>query len=92
VLFIYILHELKGPISLLTNFIYHMLNADKMVTCTFCRIKEFKQIISECVLNKWKKGRDPPSMIKRPKARILELEMKIKYPMDTRAEGSKKHC
>jgi hypothetical protein len=36
-----------------------------MVTCTFCRIKGFKLIISKCVLKKWKKVREPPSMIKR---------------------------
>jgi hypothetical protein len=92
VLFIYILHELKGPVALLTNFVYHMLNYDKMVTCTFCRIKGFKHINSECVLKKWKKVREPPAMIKRLKARIPELVMQRQSPTDARAEGSKKHC
>jgi hypothetical protein len=35
VLFIKILHELKGYVELLTNFVYHTLNYEKMVTCTF---------------------------------------------------------
>jgi hypothetical protein len=57
------------------NFVYHMINSNKMVTCTFCIIKEFKHINSECVLTKWKKAREPKAMIKRSKARILELVM-----------------
>jgi hypothetical protein len=75
VLFIYILHELKGPIALLTNCVCHMLNSDKMITCTFCRINGFKHINSLCVLNKWKKDMDPPSVINSSMARILELVM-----------------
>jgi hypothetical protein len=78
--------------GIIANFVYHMLNSDKMVTCTFCRIKGFKHIISECVLKKWKKARGPPTVIKRSKARILELEMQRQNPMDTRDEGRKKHC
>jgi hypothetical protein len=75
VLIIYIIHDLKGSVALLTNFIYHILNSEKMVTCTFCRIKGFKLIISKCVLNKLKKMGEPPAMIKRSKARIPQLAM-----------------
>jgi hypothetical protein len=57
------------------NFFYHMHNSNKMVACTFCRIKGSKHINSECVLRKWKKAREPPAMIRRPKARIPELVM-----------------
>jgi hypothetical protein len=46
-----------------------------MATCTFCRIREFRHISLECTLNKMKKAREPPSMIRRPKAKILELVM-----------------
>jgi hypothetical protein len=61
-----------------------MLNSNKMVTCTFCRIKGFKHISSECVFNKWKKEREFPAMIRRPKVRIPELVMQRQNPTDTR--------
>jgi hypothetical protein len=54
-----------------------MHNSKKMVTFTFCRIKGLKHIISRCVFRKWKKAREPPVMIRRPKDRILELVMQI---------------
>jgi hypothetical protein len=62
-----------------------------MVACTFYRIKGFKHISSECVLNKWKKAREPPTMIRRLMARIPELVMQRQIPMDTREEESRKH-
>jgi hypothetical protein len=62
-----------------------------MVTCTFCRIKGFKHISSRCVLIKWKKVRKPPVIIRRPKARIPELVMQRKSPMDARVKESNKH-
>jgi hypothetical protein len=61
-----------------------------MVACTFCRIKGFKHINSGCVLRKWKKAREPPVMIRRPKARILELVMQRQSPMDAREKESRK--
>jgi len=70
VLIIYILHELKGSIILLKIYVYHVLYSKKMVTYTLFRIKGFKLIILECVLNKWNKEREPPAMIKRLKVTI----------------------
>jgi hypothetical protein len=43
------------------------------------------------VFKKWKKERDIPAMIKRPKVKISELVMQRQNPTDTRVEGSKKH-
>jgi hypothetical protein len=62
-----------------------------MVSCTFCRIKGLKHIISGCVLRKRKKVREPLVMIRRPKARILELVMQRQSPMDAREKDSRKH-
>jgi hypothetical protein len=62
-----------------------------MVACTFCRIKGFKHVSSECVFKKWKKAREPPTMIRRPKARIPELVMQRQSPMDAREKESRKH-
>jgi hypothetical protein len=62
-----------------------------MVTCTFCRIKRFKHIISEWRFKRYKKVREPPSMIERSKARIPELVMQRQIPMDAREKESKKH-
>jgi hypothetical protein len=62
-----------------------------MVACTFCRIKGFEQVSSECVLNKWNKVRDPPTMIRRLKARIPELVMQRQSPMDARGKERRKH-
>jgi hypothetical protein len=67
-------------------------NSEKMVTCTFFIINGFKLIRSKCLLNKWKKVREPPTMIKRSKARIPNLAMQRQNPMDARVEGRKKHC
>jgi hypothetical protein len=67
-----------------------MHNSNKMVACTFCRIKGLKHISSGCVLRKWKKVREPPVMIRRPKARIPELVMQIQSPMDTREKERRK--
>jgi hypothetical protein len=65
--------KIKRPVAWFGNFVSHMHNYNKMVACTFCRIKGFKHINSECVLRKQKKARDPPVMIRRLKARIPEL-------------------
>jgi hypothetical protein len=46
-----------------------------MVPCTFFIIKGLKHINSGCILRKWKKEREPPVMIGRPKARIPKLVM-----------------
>jgi hypothetical protein len=72
------------------NFVYHMHNSNKMVSFTFCRIKGLKHIISGCVLRKWKKAREPPVMIRRPKAIIPELVMQRQSPMDAREKESRK--
>jgi hypothetical protein len=58
-----------------------------MVTCTFCRIKRFKHIVSEWRFERWKKVREPPTMIERLKARIPELVMQRQSPMDARGKG-----
>jgi hypothetical protein len=42
----------KRPVAWFGNFFYHMHNSNKMVTCTFCRIKGLKHISSGCVLRK----------------------------------------
>ena len=81
----------KRPVAWFGNFVYHMHNSNKMVTCTFCRIKGFKHINSGCLLRKWKKEREPLVMIRRPKARIPELVMQRQSPMDAREKESKKH-
>ena len=73
------------------NFVYHMHNSNKMVTCTFCRIKGLKHINSGCILRKWKKAREPPVMIRRLKARIPELVMQRQSPMDAREKERRKH-
>jgi hypothetical protein len=62
-----------------------------MVICTFCRIKGFKHVSSEYILNKWKKAREPPAMIRRPKARIPELVMQRESPIDAREKERRKH-
>jgi hypothetical protein len=67
-----------------------MHNSNKMVTCIFCRIKGFKHIILGCILRKWKKAREPPVMIRRPKARIPKLLMQRQSPMDARGKESRK--
>jgi hypothetical protein len=61
-----------------------------MVACTFCRIKGLKNIRSGRVLRKQKKEREPPIMIRRPKARIPELVMRRQSPMDAREKESRK--
>jgi hypothetical protein len=67
-----------------------MHNSNKMVACTFCRIKGSKHINSGCVLRKLKKVREPLVMIRRAKARILELVMQRQSPMDAREKESRK--
>jgi hypothetical protein len=62
-----------------------------MVTYTFCRIKGIKHISSECVLKKWKKVREPPTRIRRLKARIPEGVMQRQSPMDARRKERRKH-
>jgi hypothetical protein len=73
------------------NFVYHMHNSNKMVACTFFRIKGLKHINSGCVLRKWKKVREPLVMIRRTKARIIELVMHRQIPMDAREMDRRKH-
>jgi hypothetical protein len=67
-----------------------MHNSNIMVASTFCRIKGLKNIISGCVLRKWKKARGPPVMIRRSKARIPELVMQRQIPMDAMEKESRK--
>jgi hypothetical protein len=67
--------KIKRLVSWFDNFFYHMHNSNKMVACTFCRIKGLKHIKLGCILRKWKKAMEPPIMIRRPKDRILELVM-----------------
>jgi hypothetical protein len=67
--------KIKRPIAWFGNVVYHMHNSKKMVACTFCIIKGSKHISSGCVLKKWKKAREPPVMIRRPKAKRPELVM-----------------
>jgi hypothetical protein len=62
-----------------------------MVSCKFCRINGFKHVHLECVLKKWKKEREPLAMIRRPKARILELVMQRQSPIDARGKDRRKH-
>jgi hypothetical protein len=83
--------KIKRLVAWFGNFVYHMHNSNKMVACTFCKIKGFKHINSRCVLRKWKKVREPPVMIRRPKARIPELVMQRQSPMDVREKENKKH-
>ena len=61
-----------------------------MVACTFCIIKGLKHIISRCILRKWRKVREPPVMIRRPKTRIPELVMQRQSPMDAMEKENKK--
>jgi hypothetical protein len=68
-----------------------MNNSNKMVSCTFCRIKGLKHTSSGCILRKWKTEREPPVMIRRLKAKILELVMKRHSPMDAKEKESRKH-
>jgi hypothetical protein len=42
----------KRRVAWFGNFVYHMHNSNKMVACTFCRIKGLKHISSGCVLRK----------------------------------------
>jgi hypothetical protein len=67
-----------------------MHNSNKMVTCTFCRIKGSKHINSACVLRKWKKAREPPVMIRSLKAKIPEWVMHRQSPMDARENESRR--
>ena len=67
-----------------------MHNSNKMVAYTFCRIKGHKHINSGFVLRKWNKVRDPPVMIRRLKARIIELVMQRQIPMEAREKESRK--
>jgi hypothetical protein len=89
----YDIHEkkkIKRPIAWFGNFVYHMCNYNKMVACTFYRIKGLKHISLGCVLRKWKKARETPVMIRSLKARILELVMR-QSPMDVREKENMKH-
>jgi hypothetical protein len=38
--------KVKRLVAWFGNFVYHMHNSNKMVACTFCRIKGFKHINS----------------------------------------------
>jgi hypothetical protein len=67
-----------------------MHNSNKMVTCTFYRIKGIKHISSGCILRKWKKAKEPLVMIRRPKARIPGLVMQRQSPTDAREKESRK--
>jgi hypothetical protein len=57
----------KRPVAWFGIFVYHTHNSNKMVACTFCRIKGIKHISSICILRKWKKAREPLVMIRRMK-------------------------
>jgi hypothetical protein len=89
----YDIHEqkIKRHVSWFGNFVYHMHNSNKMVACTFCGIKGSKHINSGCILRKWKKVREPLVMIRREKAKILELVMQRQSPMDVREKERRKH-
>jgi hypothetical protein len=80
----------KRPVEWFGNFFYHMHNSNKIVACTFCKIKGLKHISSRFLLRKWKKARETLVMIRRTKARIPELVMKRQIPMDAREKESKK--
>jgi hypothetical protein len=67
--------ERKRLVACFGNFVYHMRNSNKIVAFKFCKIKGLKHIILGCVLRKWKKGMEPPVMIRRLKARIPNLVM-----------------
>jgi hypothetical protein len=69
-----------------------MHNSNKMVTCTFCRIREYNYNISryEYIFKKWRKDRDPSVTIKNPKVKISVLIMHRHKQMVTGAEGNKK--
>jgi hypothetical protein len=82
--------KIKRRVAWFGNFVYRMHNSNKMVACTFCRIKGFKHIISRYVLRKSKKAREPPVMIRRPKSRIPELVMQRQSPMDARKKERRK--
>jgi hypothetical protein len=81
----------KRPVASCGNFVYHMHNSTKMVTCTFCIIKGLNNISSGCILRKWKKEREPLVMIRRPKAKLPELVMQRQSPMDAREKERRKH-
>jgi hypothetical protein len=80
----------KRPIAWFGNFVYHMRNSNKMVACTFGRIKGLKHISLVCVLRKWKKARERPVKIRKLKARIAELVMQRQSPMDAKEKERKK--
>jgi hypothetical protein len=61
-----------------------------MVAFTFFIFKGLKHIRSGCVLRKWENSREPPVMIRRLKARIIELVMQRQIPMDAREKESRK--
>jgi hypothetical protein len=84
--------EKKGkiPIAWFGNFVYHMHNFNKMVTCRFCGIKGLKNISSACILRKWKKVREPPVMIRRPNTTLQELVMQRQSPLDAMEKENKK--
>jgi hypothetical protein len=82
--------KIKRLVACFGNFVYQMHNSKKMVACTFCRIKGFKYINSRCILRKWKKAKELPVMIRRPKAGIPELVMQRQSPMDTREKNNRK--
>jgi hypothetical protein len=67
-----------------------MHNSNKMSACTFCIIKGFKHLNTGCLLRKCKKVREPPFMVRRPKARIPELVMQRQSPMDAKEKENMK--
>jgi hypothetical protein len=70
-----------------------MHNSNKMVACTFCKIKGYKHISSrkEWIFGTSMKERDPSVMIKKSKVKISVLVMQRHNQMGTGADGSKKH-
>ena len=38
--------KIKRPVAWFGNFVYHMHNSNKMVACTFCRIRGYNDISS----------------------------------------------
>ena len=69
-----------------------MHNSNKMVACTFFKIKGYKHISSrkEFIFGTSRKERDPLVMINKSKVKISVLVMQRHKQMGIRAEGNKK--
>jgi hypothetical protein len=68
-----------------------MRNSNKMVACTFCRIKGLKTHQLRMCIEEMEEGEGASNHDKDSKARIPELVMQRQIPMDAREKESRKH-